>query len=198
MCVSSAPFVTASVSRSVRYVEKSTIPGSTTLIYLAHGASGSVATMKPHLDGLIRRGLDARGVALPVGKAERAIDAYRSQVADLRHSVVGGHSFGGRVASLLAAQEAPRGLVLLSYPLHRPGHPDGQRTEHWPSIGCPVLLLSGESDPFARIDLLRAAVQLLPNVELVTYPRVGHGLVAVLDDALDRVAAFVEGLSQTD
>lgn len=154
--------------------------------------------MKPHLDGLIRRGLDARGVALPVGKAERAIDAYRSQVADLRHSAVGGHSFGGRVASLMAAVDKPRGLVLLSYPLHRPGHPDEQRTEHWSSIGCPVLLLSGESDPFARLDLLRAAVRLLPNAELVTYQRVGHGHGAVLDDALDRVARFVEELPAAD
>jgi hypothetical protein len=27
--------------------------------------------------------------------------------------------------------------------------------------------------------------------ELVTYPRLGHGVVPVLDDALDRVAAFL-------
>ncbi len=60
-----------------------------------------------------------------------------------------------------------------------------------PDIRCPVLLLSGESDPFARIDLLRASVKRLPNAELVTYPRLGHTLKPVLDDALDRVAAFL-------
>jgi len=54
-----------------------------------------------------------------------------------------------------------------------------------------VLLLSGESDPFARIDLLRDAVTTLPDAELVTYPKVGHGLAPVLDDSLDRVAAFL-------
>jgi pimeloyl-ACP methyl ester carboxylesterase len=52
-------------------------------------------------------------------------------------------------------------------------------------------LLSGESDPFARIDLLRRAAGLLPHATLVTYPRVGHGVGPVLDAALDETAAFI-------
>jgi uncharacterized protein len=82
-------------------------------------------------------------------------------------------------------------LVLLSYPLHRPGHPEELRVEHWPRIRCPVLFLSGESDPFARIDLLKTAVRRLPEAELVTYAGVGHGLVSVADQAMDRVATFL-------
>lgn len=164
------------------------------VIYLAHGASGSAASMSPHVNGLRARGLEARAVGLPVGKAERAIEAYRGQLDSILTAVIGGHSFGGRVASLLAAEESPRALVLLSYPLHRPGHPEELRIEHWPRIGCPVLLLSGESDPFARIDLLRDAVGRLSDAELVSYPRVGHGVTAVLDDALDRIATFVRSL----
>jgi len=57
-----------------------------------------------------------------------------------------------------------------------------------------VLLLSGEADPFARIELLRVAVGLLPRHELVTYPKLGHTLRPVLDEVLDRVRAFVEAL----
>jgi predicted alpha/beta-hydrolase family hydrolase len=100
------------------------------------------------------------------------------------------------VASLLAADEAPAGLILLCYPLHRPGHPEAaaERTAHWPRIQCPVLLLSGESDPFARIELLTAAVPLLPNAQLVTYPGIGHGLNRVREDALDRIAAWLSRL----
>jgi predicted alpha/beta-hydrolase family hydrolase len=111
-----------------------------------------------------------------------------------------GHSYGGRVASLAAAAGGGyRGLVLFSYPLHPPGQPDrtDARISHWPRIECPVLLLSGESDPFARIELLRTVVDRLPNAELVTYPRLGHGLKPVLEDVLDRVGAFVEALAQS-
>ena len=168
-------------------------------IVLAHGASGTAASMRPHVDGLRARGIDALAIDLPVRKAEMAIDAYRIAaglgVAGAPASVIGGHSYGGRVASLLAAMPDPdiRGLVLLSYPLHRPGDPSWDaRTSHWPDIRVPVLLLSGESDPFARIDLLRMAVaERLIDAELVTWPRLGHTLKPVLDDVLDRVAAFV-------
>ena len=102
------------------------------------------------------------------------------------------------MASLAAAEPDARyaGLVLFSYPLHPPGSPErtDARIAHWPAIRCPVLLLSGESDPFAKIDLLRAAVPRLAHAELVTYPRLGHTLKPVLDDALDRAAAFLLGL----
>jgi uncharacterized protein len=111
---------------------------------------------------------------------------------------VGGKSYGGRVASLAAAEPDTdyAGLVFFSYPLHAPGSPDRavERTSHWPAIRCPVLILQGEADPFARIDLLRAAVPLLRDAELVTYPRLGHTLKPVLDDALDRTARFLDGL----
>lgn len=166
------------------------------IVYLAHGASGNADSMRPHVEGLRRRGIEARAVGLPVGRAEKAVGRYAGQVDDIATQVIGGHSYGGRVASLLAAESAPAGLVLLSYPLHRPGHPEWEtRIPHWPSITCPVLLLSGESDPFAQINLLRKAVERLENGELVTYPRIGHGLAPVLDDALDQVARFVTSLS---
>ena len=169
------------------------------MIYLAHGASGTAESMRLHVTGLVERGLDAQAVGLPVGKAEKAVDAYLTQVSDLASAVIGGHSFGGRVASLVAAQETPRALVLFSYPLHRPGRPEWEaRTEHWARINCPVLFLSGERDLFANIELLRVAIgDRLPNAELITYPKIGHGLLRVLDDALDRVARFVRAL-ETD
>ena len=65
------------------------------------------------------------------------------------------------------------------------------RISHWPMIRCPVLLLSGEADPFGRVELLRQSVKLLPNARLVTWPGLGHGVKPVLDEALDRVAAFL-------
>lgn len=165
------------------------------IVHLAHGASGNAASMGPYVEGLRQRGIEANAIRLPVGRAEKAVTVYERQVEQLGVDVIGGQSYGGRVASMLAAERRPRGLVLLCYPLHRPGQPEWEtRIPHWPSILCPVLLLSGESDPFARIDLLRLAVGRLPNAELVTYPRIGHGLAPVLNDALDRVANFVSKL----
>ena len=169
-------------------------------VYLGHGASGDAASMAPFVNGLRRRGIDADAVDLPKRKAEDAVAPWRAAVPDGVGTVAGGHSYGGRVASLAAAAGAGyRGLVLFSYPLHPPGQPDrtDARIAHWPAIECPVLLLSGESDPFARIELLRSVVGRLPNAELVTYPRLGHGLRPVLDDVLDRVRAFIEALPQS-
>lgn len=166
-------------------------------VRLAHGASGSAASMRPWTDGLRERGFAAEPVQLPRGSAERAIPAYRLAAPPDETTVIGGQSFGGRVASLLAAEEAPAGLVLLCYPLHRPGHPEtaAERTAHWPRVSCPVLLLSGERDPFARIELLRTAVALLPDADLHTYPGIGHGLNPVRTDALDRIAEWLGRLT---
>jgi pimeloyl-ACP methyl ester carboxylesterase len=175
-------------------------------VYLGHGASGTAVSMRPWVDGLRRRGIEAHALELPKRKAEDAVAAYEAQVPDEPGAVVGGHSFGGRVASLAVAGvrvagSAPRvhpyaGLVCLSYPLHAPGRQEAveARSAHWPSIEVPALLLSGTSDPFARIDLLEAAMPKLPDGRLVTYPKLGHGLLPVRDDVLDRIAAFVAGL----
>jgi uncharacterized protein len=152
--------------------------------------------MRPFVDGLRKRGVEAAAIDLPKRKAEEAIPAFHLVVPSRPEVAVGGHSFGGRVASLAAAEPGSpyAALVCFSYPLHPPGKPDNTaaRVAHWPAIRCPVLLLSGESDPFARIELLRAAVPLLQHAELHTYPKLGHTLKPVLDDALDRAAAFLK------
>ncbi len=159
--------------------------------------------MQGHVSGLIARGVDARAIDLPLKKAEAAVPAFRAIVPDGSSApgsdglpiAVGGQSYGGRVASLAAAEPDTdyAALVLFSFPLHPPGASGKaeERTAHFVAIRCPVLLLSGESDPFARIDLLRDRIRLLGDAELVTYPRLGHTLKPVLGDALDRAAAFL-------
>jgi predicted alpha/beta-hydrolase family hydrolase len=175
-------------------------------VFLAHGASGNVASMKPWIDALKQRGFDAAAVGLPRGGgADRAVPFYRELVAkDAKRrrynpaeaAVIGGHSFGGRVASMLAAEQPTLGLILLSYPLHRPGYPEQLRTAHWPRIACPTLLLSGESDPFARVDVLREQTKELANAQLVTYPRIGHGLLRVIDEAVGEIVEFLNRLAK--
>jgi pimeloyl-ACP methyl ester carboxylesterase len=175
-------------------------------VYLGHGASGTAASMAPWVEGLRARGIEAHALELPKRKAEAAVAPFEAQVPDEPDAVVGGHSYGGRVASLaVAGVRAPgaverahpyAGLVCLSYPLHRPGGPEtaDARTAHWPAIEVPALLLSGTSDPFARIELLEAAMPKLRDGRLITYPKLGHGLLPVRADVLDRVAAFLSDL----
>ena len=151
--------------------------------------------MRPFVEGLEQRGIAAAAVDLPKRRAEDAVPVWTAAVPDGLGIAVGGHSFGGRVASLAAAQPGHRyaAVVLFSYPLHPPGRPDraADRTAHWLDIACPVLLLSGEADPFARIALLREAVRRLPEAHLVTFPKLGHTLKPRLGEVLDLAAAFL-------
>ncbi|TMD40303.1 MAG: hypothetical protein E6I88_10000 [Chloroflexi bacterium] len=149
--------------------------------------------MRPYVTALEHRRLKAKAIDLPRSKAERAVPVFIEKV--VAGSIAGGHSYGGRVASMAAVQVGYAALILLSYPLHRPGHPEDLRIEHWPSITCPVLLLSGDRDPFARVDLLRSNVRRLKKAELVIFPGMGHGLLPVVDQAMDRAAVFVRALS---
>jgi hypothetical protein len=186
-------------------------PSPSVRVVLAHGASGTAASMRPYVEGLHARGVDAHAIDLPKRKAEDAVPAYLAAIAALPSAppgarlVIGGHSYGGRVASLLATgadtaagtPAALAGLVCFSYPLHRPGAPQlGLRTDHWPRIAVPTLILEGEADPFARLDLLRAAMPLLIQGRLVTFARQGHGLLPVLDEALDAAVAWLADLDR--
>ncbi|HKO34198.1 MAG TPA: alpha/beta family hydrolase [Candidatus Limnocylindria bacterium] len=167
-------------------------------VYLAPGASGGMRSIEPYLRGMRGLGYPTEAVTLPKGTAERAVATYRTAVT-AEPAIIGGQSFGGRVASMLVAEDGDvaAGLVLICYPLHAPGRSERwrERTEHWHRVGCPVLLLSGDHDPFARIDLLREAVTQLPNAELHVYSGVGHGLGAVAQDALERIAGFARSLA---
>src|SRR5207253_1592042 len=140
--------------------------------------------------GFKRGGIDAIAVDLPRGGAEKAVPVF-IKTSGRGHEVVGGgQSFGGRVASMAAVEADFGGLVLFSYPLHRPGFPDQLRTEHFRSIKCPTLFMSGDRDPFARIELLKEKIKLIPNARLAIFKGQGHGLLNVLDDALDVAGLF--------
>ena len=160
-------------------------------VVLGHGASGNAASMKPYVVGFKRRGIDAVAVDLPRGVAEKAVPVF-IKTSGRGHEVVGGgQSFGGRVASMAAIDADFGGLVLFSYPLHRPGFRDQLRTEHWPQIKCPTLFLSGDRDPFANIDLLKEKIKLIRHSRLEVFKGQGHGLLGVLDQALDVAADFI-------
>ncbi len=160
-------------------------------VVLGHGASGTAASMRPYVAGFKRRGVDAVAVDLPRGVTEKAVPVFIKTSGRGRDVVGGGQSFGGRVASMAAVEADFGALVLFSYPLHRPGRPDELRTAHFSSIRCPTLFLSGDRDPFARLDLLKDAVKQVREGRLEVFAGQGHGLLKVLDAALDVATAFL-------
>jgi len=76
---------------------------------------------------------------------------------------LGGHSYGGRQASVLAADDpgVADALLVLAYPLHPPRRLP-ERTAHFPRLSTPALFVHGSRDPFATLAELRAALALVP------------------------------------
>jgi predicted alpha/beta-hydrolase family hydrolase len=106
-----------------------------------------------------------------------AAAALRRMIAD--RIFLGGQSYGGRQATMLAADEpgATNALLLFSYPLHPPGKPERLRTEHFPRLRTPALFVQGTVDPFGSPDELRAAVGLIPApTRIITIESAGHDL----------------------
>ncbi|BBX05027.1 alpha/beta hydrolase [Mycolicibacterium moriokaense] len=93
--------------------------------------------------------------------------------------VAGGHSYGGRMTSMVVADETAKvdALTLFSYPLHPPGKPERARTEHLPRISVPTVFTHGTADPFGSIEELRSALALIPTAtEIVEITGARHDL----------------------
>ena len=91
---------------------------------------------------------------------------------------LGGQSYGGRQASMLLAEEKlVDGLLLLSYPLHPPGHPEKLRIQHLPNLHLSTLFLQGTRDPFGTIEEIESARKLIPaKTFLLPVEGAGHDL----------------------
>jgi predicted alpha/beta-hydrolase family hydrolase len=93
--------------------------------------------------------------------------------------IAGGHSYGGRQASMVVASgDAPVDvLTLFSYPVHPPGKPERPRTEHLPDIRVPTVFTHGTSDPFGTPGEVRnAAGMIAAPTEVVEIAGARHDL----------------------
>jgi predicted alpha/beta-hydrolase family hydrolase len=98
---------------------------------------------------------------------ERAVVKLREQVAG--RVFLGGHSYGGRQATILGAEEPALAdaLLLLSYPLHPPRKPEQLRTAHLSKLQTPALFVHGTRDPFGTIEEVKSALKLIPGKTLL-------------------------------
>lgn len=157
-------------------------------VVLAHGAGGNL-----HDQGLVAL---ARVVVASGHRAVRVNLPYRQRrakgpppraeasVADWAavrgavlqqvggQVVIGGKSYGGRVATMLVARDrggpdapadarATIGVLCHSYPLHPPDQPERVRVDHFRDVTVPVLFLQGTNDPFGGPDELAGHLHLL-------------------------------------
>lgn len=106
-----------------------------------------------------------------------AVAALRAQVAGRVY--LGGHSYGGRQASMLAADtpDIAAALLLLSYPLHPPKKPAQLRVQHFPRLRVPALFVHGTADAFGTIGELEVAIAAIPApTRVIAIDGAGHDL----------------------
>ena len=138
------------------------------------GLRNALAALKTNLGAPFLAG-SARSGGFREGEQERSNEPGKIYL--------GGHSYGGRQASILCAelskqsQDTVSGLLLLSYPLHPPRKPEQQRTQHLPDLRTPTLFVHGTRDPFGSIAELEHAMKMIPaKTKLLTVEGAGHDL----------------------
>ncbi|MFN7932940.1 MAG: alpha/beta family hydrolase [Bryobacteraceae bacterium] len=166
-----------------------------TAIVLGHGAGSNadapqivqaaaafcdagVLALRIHLPfRLLRRPPNPATAGLDREGLRRAVAAVRALGA--KRVILGGHSYGGRQASMLMAEDpaVAEALLLLSYPLHPPDKPQQLRTAHFPALRTAALFVHGSKDPFGTVAELREAMTLLPRpAQLLEVQGAGHDL----------------------
>jgi hypothetical protein len=146
------------------------------------------------------------------GSASRDRDGLRQAVAVMRDKTkgrvfMGGHSYGGRQASMLASEE-PRlvdGLLLLSYPLHPPKKPAQLRTGHFSKLATAAFFVHGTRDPFGTIGEMKSALELIPaSCELFEVAGAGHEILSkkaggeLPAEIVDGFKAFLKTITRKD
>ena len=188
-------------------------------LVLAHGAGAGMrhASMQAIADAFEQRGIAtwrfdfpymAAGrnrVDAPAVATQAIADAYAEVAGRTRLPIwIGGHSFGGRMAShAVVDRKVPAaGLIFCSFPLHMPGKPDTKRAAHLGAIRQPMLFLSGTRDELAERELLEPLVRSLPTARLHWLDTADHGYRvlkrtrkrtdSVFDEMAEAARAFVD------
>jgi predicted alpha/beta-hydrolase family hydrolase len=191
-------------------------------LVLAHGAGAGMrhASMQAIADAFERRGIATLRFDFPYMAAGRsrvdaptvATQAIAEAYAAARERTelpiwLGGHSFGGRMASHAVVDRAlpAAGLIFCSFPLHLPGKPDTKRAAHLSSIRLPMLFLSGTRDELADPKLLEPLVRSLPTAALHRLETADHGYRvlkrtrtrsdSVFDEMADAARVFIDAHS---
>jgi predicted alpha/beta-hydrolase family hydrolase len=161
-------------------------------LVLAHGAGAGMThrNMQAIADAFERAGIATLRFNFAFVEAgARRVDAREVATARIAEAFaatkertalpvwLGGHSFGGRMASHAVLDEGldPPGLIFCAFPLHAAGKPSTARAAHLAGIKKPMLFLSGTRDALAERPLLEEVVAGLPDAELHRLDTADHG-----------------------
>lgn len=182
----------------------------------AHGAGG------PMVSGFmttIARGIAAKGIRVvrfefPYMAARRRrpdsqeviLDSWRSVVRELgdpERLVIGGKSFGGRMASMVADELEVAGLLCYGYPFHPPGQPAKGRTAHLKTLATPAAIVQGTRDSFGSREEVESyelseaiSIQWIPEGDHSFKPRAKSGVTERenLERAVGNGVSFITSL----
>ena len=188
------------------------------LLVLAHGAGADFrhANMLGISEALARQGIACLRFNFPfMEEGRRRVDSQATSIACILAALetareaapdlplfVGGHSYGGRMASHAVLEPTvPRvkGLVFCSFPLHPPKKPGTERAAHLPDVDLPMLFLSGTRDGLATRELLEGLVADLPRADLHWLDTADHGYKILkrtrqaAEDVFDELARVAAG-----
>ena len=163
-------------------------------LVLGHGAGAAMdsAGMNDLADALASRGIRTarfefgymagrrQGVRKPPPRAETLAGEYLAAVEHAAKQVgglpfIGGRSMGGRVATLIADELGPPGVVCFGYPFHPPAKPEQLRTAHLEHLRTPLLIVQGTRDEFGTPEEV-GAYELSPAVGIEWIEGANHGL----------------------
>jgi uncharacterized protein len=197
--------------------------GNDRAVLLAHGAGADMhaAALTTVADALADAKIPSLRFNFPYKEAGRRspdrppvlLASVREAAAELaklakvppERLVLGGRSMGGRICSMVAADDGALGLALLGYPLHPPGRPDKLRVEHFEKLRMPVLFASGTRDAFGTPDELERHAKAIKGRVVFHWIETGdHGFKplkssgitpqAALDGVAEAVVSFVTKL----
>lgn len=164
------------------------------LLCLGHGAGAGMRHhhMESIVAALAKVGIATFRYQFPYMERGKGRDSQKVSLATVRNAaqkamelseglpvLAGGHSFGGRMTSIAAAEtplEGVEGLIFFSFPLHAPGRPGIERAAHLVEITVPMLYISGDRDTFTQQDLYKGVIDNLGDMaQLHLIHTAGHG-----------------------